>query len=51
MESLGTDNTIWYVVGVLFLIYFIILVRNKRGNKKRRSRQFMEGKRRHKKDH
>ena len=49
MESFTTDNTIWYVLGFLFLAYLIILFRNKKGNKRRRSRRFMEGKRRHNK--
>lgn len=49
MENSTTDYTIWYVLGFLFFIYLVILFRNKRGNKRRRSRQFMDGKRRHEK--
>ena len=50
MENLATDNTIWYVLAVLGLIYLVIRFRNKKGNKRRRSRRFMEGKRRHERD-
>ncbi|WP_220473503.1 hypothetical protein [Flagellimonas aequoris] len=46
MENVATDNTIWYVLGVLGLIYLVILTRNKRATKRRKSRRFMEGKRR-----
>lgn len=45
MENVATDNTIWYVLGVLGLIYLIILFRNKKATKRRKSRKFMEGKR------
>ncbi|WP_262889921.1 hypothetical protein [Croceivirga lutea] len=41
------NNTIFIVLAILFIIYLAILVSNKRGNKKRKSRNFMEGKRRH----
>ena len=47
MENAATDYTIWYVLVVLGLVYLIILVRNKRATKRRKSRRFMEGKRRH----
>ncbi|WP_170283994.1 hypothetical protein [Flagellimonas olearia] len=50
MENAATDNTIWYVLAVLGLIYLIIVFRNKRGTKRRRSRKFMEGKRQHERD-
>ncbi|WP_201741833.1 hypothetical protein [Flagellimonas alvinocaridis] len=50
MENVATDNTIWYVLAVLGLIYLIIIFRNKRGTKRRRSRKFMEGKRQHERD-
>ena len=50
MENVASDNTIWYVLGVLGLIYLIILFRNKKAAKRRRSRKFMEGKRQHKKN-
>ncbi len=46
MEFASTDKTIWYVLVVLGLIYLIILFRNKKATKRRRSRKFMEGKRR-----
>ncbi|WP_318311395.1 hypothetical protein [Flagellimonas crocea] len=47
MENIASDNTIWYVLAVLGLIYLIILFRNKKGIKRRKSRRFMEGKRQH----
>lgn len=50
MENLATDNTIWYVLGVLGLIYLVILFRNKKANRRRKSRRFMEGKRKHERD-
>lgn len=50
MENAATDNTIWYVLAVLGLIYLIIIFRNKRGTKRRRSRKFMDGKRQHERD-
>lgn len=50
MENAATDNTIWYVLLVLGLIYLIILFRNKKATKRRRSRKFMEGKRKHDRD-
>lgn len=50
MENVGTDNTIWYVLGVLGLIYLIILFRNKKATKRRKSRKFLEGKRQHDKN-
>jgi hypothetical protein len=50
MENAATDNSIWYVLAVLGLIYLIILYRNKRGTKRRRSRKFMDGKRQHERD-
>lgn len=50
MGNVATDNTVWYVLGVLGLIYMIILFRNKKSTKRRRSRKFMEGKRRHDKE-
>jgi cytochrome oxidase assembly protein ShyY1 len=50
MENAATDNTIWYVLAVLGLVYLIIIFRNKRGTKRRRSRKFMEGKRQHERD-
>ncbi|WP_176620509.1 hypothetical protein [Flagellimonas chongwuensis] len=45
MENIATDNTIWYILAVLGLIYLIILFRNKKATKRRKSRKFMEGKR------
>ena len=50
MESATTDNTIWYVLVVLGLIYLIILFRNKKATRRRKSRRFMEGKRMHDRD-
>lgn len=50
MENAATDNTIWYVLAVLGLVYLIIIFRNKRGTKRRRSRKFMEGKQKHERD-
>lgn len=50
MENAATDNTIWYVLAVLGLIYLIILYRNKRSTRRRKSRKFMEGKRRRERD-
>ncbi|WP_182835536.1 hypothetical protein [Flagellimonas lutimaris] len=50
MENIASDNTIWYVLAVLGLIYLIILFRNKKGTKRRKSRKFMEGKRQHDKN-
>ncbi|WP_247043059.1 hypothetical protein [Allomuricauda sp. F6463D] len=47
MESVLTNNTIWYVLAVLGLIYLIILFRNRKATKRRKSRRFMEGKRQH----
>ncbi|MEM8506375.1 MAG: hypothetical protein AAF717_01045 [Bacteroidota bacterium] len=44
------DNTLYIILTVLALIYFVILFSNKRGQRKRRSRKFMEGKRRHQKE-
>lgn len=40
-----SDNTIWYVLAVLGLIYLIILFRNRKATKRRKSRKFMDGKR------
>lgn len=40
-------DVIYYVLGVLAIIYLGVLFRNKRNNRKRKSRKFMEGKRRH----
>ena len=42
-----TGNIIWYVLAVLGLIYLIIAFRNKGRSKRRKSRSFMEGKRKH----
>ncbi|AEM69366.1 hypothetical protein Murru_0310 [Allomuricauda ruestringensis DSM 13258] len=50
MENIASDNTIWYVLAVLGLIYLIILFRNKKVRKRRKSRRFMEGKRQHDKN-
>ena len=50
MELASNDKTIWYVLLVLGMIYLIILFRNKKATKRRRSRKFMEGKRRSERD-
>lgn len=42
----GGDYTIYYLLGALALIYFVILSRNRRQQKSRKSRRFMDGKRR-----
>ncbi|MDC6384511.1 hypothetical protein PP180_03995 [Muricauda sp. SK9] len=47
MENAATDNTVWYVLAILGLIYLIILFRNKKSTRQRKSRRFMDGKRRH----
>nr|WP_299341055.1 hypothetical protein [Allomuricauda sp.] len=43
------NYTVYIVLGALAIIYFVIFFNNKRGRKRRRSRKFMEGKRRHEK--
>lgn len=43
------DNTIYIILGGLALVYFVVLFYNKRSTRKRKSRKFMEGKRRHEK--
>lgn len=50
MENAASDNTIWYVLLILGLIYLVILFRNKKATKRRRSHRFMEGKRMHNRD-
>lgn len=47
MENIASGNIIWYVLAFLGLIYLIILFRNKKSTKRRKSRKFMEGKRQH----
>lgn len=37
----------YIILGVLALVYFAVLFNNKRNKKKRKSRSFMEGKKRH----
>ena len=44
------DNITFYLLGVLAIIYLVILAKNKKGARKRKSRKFMEGKRRHDKN-
>lgn len=44
------SNTIYMILGALAVIYFVVLFYNKRGQRKRKSRKFMEGKRRHGED-
>ncbi|WP_396592053.1 hypothetical protein [Allomuricauda sp. R78024] len=43
------SDTIYYILGLLAIIYIAILFKNKRGSRNRKSRKFMEGKRRHEK--
>jgi len=43
------DTIIFYILGVLVIIYFAVLFKNKRNSRKRKSRSFMEGKRKHEK--
>ncbi|AWX43375.1 hypothetical protein HME9304_00363 [Flagellimonas maritima] len=42
------SDIIYYVFGVLAIIYLAILFKNRRGSRNRKSRKFMDGKRRHK---
>ncbi len=44
------DYTLYIILAVLAIIYFVVLFSNKRGRQKRKSRKFMEGKRRHEKE-
>lgn len=39
------NNTIYIVFGILAIVYFLVFFANKRGRKRRKGRQFMEGKR------
>ncbi|EAR14985.1 MULTISPECIES: hypothetical protein [Robiginitalea] len=39
------DNTIFYILGGLLLVYFLIATFNKKKGRKRKSRNFMEGQR------
>ncbi len=41
------DTITFYLLGVLIVIYLVILAKNKRGKRERRSRKFMDGKKRH----
>ncbi|WP_255695540.1 hypothetical protein [Flagellimonas sp. CMM7] len=43
------SDPIYYILGVLAIIYLAILFKNKRGTRNRKSRKFMDGKRRHEK--
>jgi hypothetical protein len=38
-------NEIFYILGGLLLVYFIVALYNKRQSKRRKSRSFMEGRR------
>jgi hypothetical protein len=42
----GEDYTIYYILGGLALVYFGMLSRNRRQQKSRKSRRFMDRKRR-----
>lgn len=39
------DNTIFYILGGLLLVYFLIATFNKKKGRQRKSRNFMEGQR------
>ncbi|MFZ9002957.1 MAG: hypothetical protein ACO20F_04750 [Robiginitalea sp.] len=39
------DNQIFYILGGLLVIYFLIAIYNKRQSKRRKTRSFMEGRR------
>lgn len=39
------DNQIFYILGGLLVVYFLIAIYNKRQSKRRKSRSFMEGRR------
>lgn len=41
------DYPIYIIFGALALVYFVVLFNNKRNRKKRKSRSFMDGKKRH----
>ena len=41
------DYTIYIILGALVVVYFAVFFKNKRGQKRRKSRSFMEGKKRH----
>lgn len=41
------DYTMYIILGALALVYFVVLFNNRRNKKKRKSRSFMEGKKRH----
>ena len=43
------NYTVYIILSVLALVYFVVLFNNKRNNKRRKSRKFMEGKKRHEK--
>lgn len=40
------DYGIFLILGALVLVYFAVLLNNRKGGKKRKSRKFMDGKRR-----
>ena len=44
--ELGGDYIIYYILGALALVYFVILSHNRRQQKSRKSRRFMDRKRR-----
>lgn len=46
MDFIGQDNTIWYVLGGVLVIYLLILFQNRRRNKRRKDRKFMDSSRR-----
>jgi len=40
------QSTLWYVLAVLMVIYLFTLFQNRRRNKRRKGRKFMENRRR-----
>jgi hypothetical protein len=42
------DYAIYIIFGALLLVYLVVFTINKKGKKRRKSRQFMDGKQRHK---
>ena len=41
------DYTVFIILGVLALVYFVVLFSNRKSQRKRKSRRFMEGKQKH----
>lgn len=47
MENIASNNTIWYLLAGLALVYLSIRYMNKKVSKRRKSREFLEGRRKH----